>query len=107
MTSNPHPIDIIVGENLRRLRVDAGLSQTELGRHIGVSFQQIQKYENGRNRLAASRLWECAEVLCVPVEAFFVDCRRSTIDVDSDANPVAFIHALVMSPSRHSLNLRQ
>jgi transcriptional regulator with XRE-family HTH domain len=86
MTDNPHPIDIIVGENLRRLRIQAGLSQTELGQCIGVSFQQIQKYENGRNRLAASRLWECAEALSVPVEAFFVDCSRGAIDDDSDAN---------------------
>jgi transcriptional regulator with XRE-family HTH domain len=71
MTDNPHPIDIRIGQNLRRFRQNAGMSQTEIGRRIGVSFQQIQKYERGTNRVSASTLWECGEALGMPVQAFF------------------------------------
>lgn len=71
MNHDPHPIDLRVGANLRQFRLEAGMSQAEIGARIGVSFQQVQKYENGTNRLAASRLWECAEALGVPVQAFF------------------------------------
>jgi len=69
---NTHPIDILVGENLRRLRKLAAISQQELGDRIGVTFQQIQKNESGINRVAASRLWEFAEIFDVGIMEFFV-----------------------------------
>ena len=71
MTNEPHPIDAIVGANLRQLRKRAGLSQTELGDRVGVTFQQIQKYENAKNRMSASRLWDCARVLEQPIQRIF------------------------------------
>jgi len=74
--TDPHPIDILVGANLRRLRCKARLSQTALGEKISVSYQQVQKYENGTNRLSASKLWECAEALDVPLTLLFKQPRR-------------------------------
>ncbi|MCB9958691.1 MAG: helix-turn-helix transcriptional regulator [Rhodospirillaceae bacterium] len=71
MKTDPHPVDQIVGANLRRLRLKANMSQTELGHRVGVSFQQIQKYENATDRIAASRLWGCAQALGVEVGTFF------------------------------------
>jgi transcriptional regulator with XRE-family HTH domain len=67
----PHPIDIHVGARIRMSRALAGLNQTELARRVGVTFQSIQKYERGTNRVSASRLQEIADVLGVPVSSFF------------------------------------
>ncbi len=66
-------VDTHVGGRLRLRRTLLGLSQTELGRRVGLTFQQIQKYEHGTNGIAASRLWQLAEVLDVPVSFFFDD----------------------------------
>jgi transcriptional regulator with XRE-family HTH domain len=66
-----HPIDAYVGQQLRIFRNLAGRTQTDLGRHLNVSFQQIQKYEIGSNRVAASRLHEISKFLNVPVSDFF------------------------------------
>jgi transcriptional regulator with XRE-family HTH domain len=63
------PIDAIVGRTIRALRLSKGMSQGTLGRRLGVSFQQIQKYENGTNRVGAGRLAQIAMALDVPMEA--------------------------------------
>ncbi|ACK85601.1 helix-turn-helix domain-containing protein [Methylorubrum extorquens] len=63
--------DRLVGERIKVLRKSKGISQTALGSALGVTFQQIQKYENGVNRVGASRLSEVARVLEVPVSTFF------------------------------------
>jgi transcriptional regulator with XRE-family HTH domain len=67
----PHPVDVYVGRRLREARLLAGLNQSELGDAIGVSFQAVQKYETGSNRLSASRLFQAAKVLGRPVSFFF------------------------------------
>lgn len=64
-------VDQHVGARLRLRRMQLGLSQSTLGEKIGVTFQQVQKYERGNNRIGASRLWAISEVLSVPVEWFF------------------------------------
>lgn len=64
-------VDVMVGQRIRARRTALGMSQTELGRRIGVKFQQVQKYESGQNRVSASRLWSIAEALEVPVVHFF------------------------------------
>jgi transcriptional regulator with XRE-family HTH domain len=61
----------MVGQNIRIGRLQMGLSQTDLGARVGVSFQQIQKYENGSNRVGASRLQQIADVLRMSVPALF------------------------------------
>ena len=67
----PSPIDIHVGRQVRLYRTVAGLSQTQLAESIGLTFQQVQKYERGGNRISASKLAQIARVLGTPVTAFF------------------------------------
>src|ERR671917_530930 len=69
----PNPIDVWVGARLRLRRNMLGLSQEKLGEAIGLTFQQVQKYERGANRIGASRLHELSLVLDVPVSFFFDD----------------------------------
>jgi transcriptional regulator with XRE-family HTH domain len=69
----PNPIDVRVGARLRLRRHMLGLSQEKLGELIGLTFQQVQKYERGANRIGASRLHELSRVLDVPVSFFFDD----------------------------------
>lgn len=65
------PIDRLLGARVRARRLEIGMSQEMLGEKLGVTFQQIQKYENGVNRIAASRLYEIAATLDLPVSGFF------------------------------------
>ncbi len=67
------PIDVHVGARVRQRRTLLGMNQTALGDVIGVTFQQVQKYENGANRISASRLFGLSGVLDVPVQFFFDD----------------------------------
>lgn len=64
-------IDGIVGQRIRARRQSLKLTQTQLADRIGVTFQQVQKYENGANRVSAARLWSISEVLEVPITFFF------------------------------------
>ena len=68
-----NPIDVQVGNRLRRRRTLMGLSQEKLGEAVGLTFQQIQKYERGANRMGASRLYEFSRILDIPVSYFFED----------------------------------
>ncbi len=70
-TGIPNPIDVHVGRRVRMRRTLLGMTQTSLGEAIGLSFQQVQKYENGKNRIGSSRLFDLSRVLDVPVESFF------------------------------------
>ena len=72
-TGNPHPVDVRVGARVQQRRVLLGMTQTDLGDAIGLTFQQVQKYERGTNRISASRLCELSRVLDVPIEYFFED----------------------------------
>ena len=67
----PHPVDVHVGQRLRMRRTLLGMSQEMLAERLGISFQQLQKYEKGSNRLSASRLFELSRILEVPVSFFF------------------------------------
>lgn len=76
MTENkkkPNPVDIHVGSRIRLRRNMMSMSQEKLGDSLGITFQQIQKYEKGSNRVGASRLQAIAEILSVPVSFFFED----------------------------------
>lgn len=73
MASNPNPVDIHVGGRIRLRRTLLGMSQEKLGKAIGLTFQQVQKYERGTNRVGSSRLFQLAKVLNVPVSFFFDD----------------------------------
>lgn len=66
-----HPVDVHVGKRIRHRRWMVGMTQQQLAEKVGIKFQQIQKYETGMNRVSASRLWDIAEALAVPVAFFF------------------------------------
>jgi transcriptional regulator with XRE-family HTH domain len=73
----PNPTDIHVGSRVRLRRNMLGMSQEKLGEHLGITFQQIQKYEKGTNRVGASRLQAIASILQVPVSFFFQEAGGS------------------------------
>ena len=77
--SGPNPIDVHVGSRVRLRRMSLGMSQERLGRHLGLTFQQVQKYEKGANRIGASRLYAIARVLDAPVQFFFDDMPDSAV----------------------------
>ena len=77
---HPNPIDVHVGSRVRLRRTLLGLSQEKLGEAIGLTFQQIQKYERGTNRIGASRLWELSAVLDVPMQFFFDEMASETLN---------------------------
>ncbi len=72
-TGGPNPIDVHVGSRMRLRRTLLGMSQEKLGMAIGLTFQQVQKYERGANRIGASRLFELSRALDVPVSFFYDD----------------------------------
>lgn len=74
----PNPIDVHVGARVRLRRTLLGMSQEKLGDAIGLTFQQVQKYERGANRIGASRLFDLSRVLDVPVSFFFEELAPAT-----------------------------
>lgn len=74
----PNPVDVHVGRRIRIRRVLSGLSQTALADRLGLTFQQLQKYESGANRVSASRLWQIAQILDVPIAWFFMGIDDET-----------------------------
>lgn len=70
---NPNPVDVHVGSRVRMRRMLVGMSQERLGEQLGLTFQQVQKYEKGSNRISASRLYQMGRILGVPVQYFFED----------------------------------
>jgi len=70
-TGVPDPVDVYVGGRIRTRRLYRDMRQEELARELGLTFQQVQKYESGANRVSASRLWEIAAILEMPIAYFF------------------------------------
>jgi transcriptional regulator with XRE-family HTH domain len=80
-SDNPDPVDIHVGYRMRVRRNLLGLSQEQLGKALGLTFQQIQKYERGVNRMGASRLYQISQILSVPVSYFFEELAEAATGV--------------------------
>lgn len=72
-TGIPNPVDVHVGKRIRMRRLFLGMNQENLAAQLGVTFQQVQKYEGGANRVSASRLADIARILDVPIPHFFAD----------------------------------
>lgn len=72
----PNPIDTHIGGRIRQRRILLGLSQEKLAAMLGLTFQQVQKYERGMNRVSGSRLWDLSQVLAVPVNFFYEDMEK-------------------------------
>lgn len=83
-----HPVDEHVGKRIRHRRWLAGVTQQQLAEKVGIKFQQIQKYETGANRVSASRLWDIAEALEVPVSFFFEGMEVAGEDTGAGAAAV-------------------
>ncbi|MBE9476099.1 MAG: helix-turn-helix transcriptional regulator [Proteobacteria bacterium] len=81
-----HPVDEYVGKRVRQRRWMVGFSQQQLGEAVGIKFQQIQKYETGMNRISASRLWDIADALDVPIIFFFDGYDESGTSSGNDAS---------------------
>lgn len=73
----PNPVDVHVGNRIRLRRTLLGLSQEKLASMLGLTFQQVQKYERGMSRVGASRLWDISKVLEVPINFFYEDMDKS------------------------------
>ena len=83
LPKQPNPIDVQVGNRVRIRRMLMGMSQEQLGDLLGLTFQQVQKYEKGVNRISAGRLYEVARILNVPVDFFYGDLAAA---LSPDAN---------------------
>lgn len=87
MIKGPNPIDVHVGSRVRLRRMELGMSQERLGRLLGLTFQQIQKYEKGANRIGASRLFAISRVLDAPVQFFFDELpAEARVDLPSNGD---------------------
>ncbi len=78
-----HPVDVHVGKRIRHRRWMIGMTQQQLAEQVGIKFQQIQKYETGMNRVSASRLWDIADALGVPVSFFFEGLEDGAVAEDN------------------------
>ena len=104
----PNPIDIHVGSRVRLRRMMLGMSQEKLGESLGITFQQIQKYEKGTNRIGASRLQHIARVLSVPVSFFFEDAPGAPADQPSGmAEPKSTHYVVDFLSSAEGLQLNK
>ena len=81
----PHPVDVHVGSRVRMRRTLLGMSQEKLGEALALTFQQVQKYERGANRVGSSRLFEISRILDVPISFFFEDMTPETAAATSFA----------------------
>jgi len=96
-TKRPNPIDVHVGSRLRMRRMMLGMSQVKLGEAFGVTFQQVQKYEKGVNRMGSSRLQQAADILGVTVPFFFEGATGGTYKPDGSAPSPAYVNEFVSS----------
>lgn len=81
----PHPVDRHVGRRVSEKRIGLGYNQSDLGRALGLTFQQIQKYEKGANRISASKLWDIARFFKVDIGYFFQGLATNATGVAEDA----------------------
>lgn len=86
LMSSPDPVDVHVGQRVRARRKMLGLSQTQLGKELGVTFQQVQKYERGTNRIGSSRLFRLSTALDVPVAYFFEGAQTKLPGYDTEVD---------------------
>jgi transcriptional regulator with XRE-family HTH domain len=103
----PHDVDVYVGSRVRLRRSALGLSQDQLGAAIGLSFQQVQKYERGVNRIGASRLYEMGKALKTSISYFFEDFEDSGLAENKDcfyeADPVLKRETIELMRAYHQI----
>jgi transcriptional regulator with XRE-family HTH domain len=102
-----NPVDVHVGSRVRLRRMLLGMSQEKLGEHLGLTFQQIQKYEKGINRIGASRLFDLSKVLAVPIQFFYEELPVSAGDGASGFAERSESYAVEFLSSREGLELNK
>ncbi|MGI9354371.1 MAG: helix-turn-helix domain-containing protein [Rhizobiaceae bacterium] len=104
---NPHPIDVHVGGRVRLRRTMLRISQEVLGKELGVTFQQVQKYEKGTNRISASKLYEICQALSVQVSFFFegISVGTSRVAGLAEADGAAYKADFLSTSESVKLNL--
>jgi transcriptional regulator with XRE-family HTH domain len=102
-----NPVDVHVGGRVRLRRMLLGMSQEKLGEHLGLTFQQIQKYEKGINRIGASRLFDLSQVLAVPVQFFYEELVVRDSGAAGFADRPAESYAAEFLGSREGLELNK
>ncbi len=100
-----HSVDLHVGQRVRQRRWIVGMTQQQLGDKVGIRFQQIQKYEAGANRISASRMWDIAAAMEVPVSFFFEgidgqapDTGEARADILTDKEAIELVRAYYAIP---------
>ena len=107
-----HSVDVHVGKRVRQRRWMLGMTQQQLGDKVGIKFQQIQKYETGANRISASRLWDIAAAMEVPVSCFFegiddeaADTGAARGDILTDRETLELVRAYYATPENQRRRL--
>ena len=100
-------VDAYVGSRVRLRRMTLGVSQEQLGAALGLTFQQVQKYEKGQNRIGAGRLFRIAQILTVPVEFFYEGLPLGSDGEDGEevAKRTASVQAFLASAEGHALSM--
>ena len=98
-----HPVDVHVGKRVRHRRWMVGMTQQQLAEKVGIKFQQIQKYETGMNRVSASRLWDIAEALGVPVSFFFEGLSTQELGAEAHGDILTDKEALELVRAYYSI----
>ncbi|MEL7463597.1 MAG: helix-turn-helix transcriptional regulator [Pseudomonadota bacterium] len=101
MSKAPNPIDVHVGARVRLRRLNLGMSQEKLGEKLGLTFQQVQKYEKGSNRIGASRLYAISQILETPITYFFEGLERN---VDEESGDEPSLSDFLATPEAIELN---
>lgn len=91
-----NPVDLHIGQRVRHRRWLLGMTQQQLAQSVGIRFQQIQKYESGANRVSASRLWDLAQALDIPVSFFFEGLTDSHVEMNGNGNGHGNVEAGVL-----------
>src|SRR3954470_9759921 len=94
---SPNPVDLHVGARIRMRRKILGVSQERLADDLGLTFQQVQKYERGANRVSASKLYEIARSLKTPLEFFFEGLNDPTSEQAFDEPPNTVVHDFLVT----------
>ena len=112
-----HPVDVHVGKRIRQRRLLLNTTQQQVSDQVGVKFQQMQKYETGKNRVSASRLWDIANVLDVPVSFFFegLDAQNKgglaksdlTLSILHEKEALDLLRAYYAMPKNQQLHILQ
>jgi transcriptional regulator with XRE-family HTH domain len=106
-SDKPNPIDVHVGGRVRLRRTLLGMSQERLGEALGLTFQQVQKYERGTNRVGASRLYRLSQILDVPVSFFFEEISPETAAAPSGGASTASASAAAALPESETMMRRE